>query len=141
MLTERMARVRMIVLDVDGTLTDGGIYVLDSGEGNEALSREGMGWRSARLRRQGYRFGFISGSKSERTVRKRATDLGVEYVYVGAGDKQAVVAQWLEELDLVPEQVLYMGRRPKRPGGDALLRRAGLSGRCRRNPCANSPTW
>ncbi len=103
-----MARVRMFVLDVDGTLTDGGIYVLDSGEEMKRFHvRDGMA--IARLRRQGYHFGFVSGSKSERAIRKRATDLGVAYVYVGAGNKQAVVAEWLNELDLLPEQVLCMG--------------------------------
>ncbi len=108
MLAERLARVRMFVLDVDGTLTDGGIYVLDSGEEMKRFHvKDGMA--IARLRRQGYRFGFISGSKSDRAIRKRATDLGVAYVYVGAGNKQAVVAEWLNELDLLPEQVLCMG--------------------------------
>ncbi len=63
----------------------------------------------ARLRQRGYHFGFVSGSKSERAIRKRATDLGVERVYVGAGNKQAVVAAWLKELSLAPEQALFMG--------------------------------
>lgn len=108
MLADRMARVRMIVLDVDGTLTDGGIYVLDSGEEMKRFHvKDGMA--IARLRQQGYVFGFVSGSKSERAIRKRATDLRVERVYVGEGDKQAVLAKWLEEFSLVPEQVLYMG--------------------------------
>jgi 3-deoxy-D-manno-octulosonate 8-phosphate phosphatase (KDO 8-P phosphatase) len=98
----------MILLDVDGTLTDGGIYVLDSGEEFKRFHvKDGMA--IVRLRQQGYHFGFVSGSKSERAIRKRATDLGVERVYVGAGNKQAVVAAWLEELSLVPEQALFMG--------------------------------
>ncbi len=67
------------------------------------------GMAIARLRQRDYHFGFVSGSKSERAIRKRATDLGVERVYVGAGNKQQVVARWLEEFSLVPEQVLYMG--------------------------------
>ncbi len=108
MLADRLARVRMIVLDVDGTLTDGGIYVLDSGEEMKRFHvKDGMA--IARLRQQGFVFGFLSGSKSERAIRKRAIDLRVERVYVGEGNKQAVVTQWLEEFSLVPEQVLYMG--------------------------------
>lgn len=108
MLADRMARVRMIVLDVDGTLTDGGIYVLDSGEEMKRFHvKDGMA--IARLRQQGFVFGFLSGSKSERAIRKRATDLRVERVYVGEGNKQSVVVKWLEEFSLVPEQVLYMG--------------------------------
>ncbi len=108
MLADRIARVRMILLDADGTLTDGGIYVLDSGEEMKRFHvKDGMA--IARLRKQGFVFGFVSGSKSERAIRKRAKDLGVERVYVGAGNKQQVVEQWLGELNLVAEQVLYMG--------------------------------
>lgn len=98
----------MIVLDVDGTLTDGGIYVLDSGEEMKRFHvKDGMA--IARLRQQGYVFGFLSGSKSEGAIRQRAKNLGVDRVYVGAGDKQAVLAKWLLELAIAAEEVLYMG--------------------------------
>ena len=98
----------MIVFDVDGTLTDGGIYVLDSGEEMKRFHvKDGMA--IARLRQQGYIFGLISGSKSERATRKRAQDLGVEHVYIGPGDKKEVLTEWLRELQLAPEQVLFMG--------------------------------
>ena len=108
MLAERLARVRMFILDVDGTLTDGGIYVLDTGEEMKRFHvKDGMA--IARLRKQGYVFGFVSGSKSKRAIRKRAKGLGVERVYVGPGNKREVVTQWLEESSLAPAQVLYMG--------------------------------
>ena len=98
----------MIVLDVDGTLTDGGIYVLDSGEEMKRFHvKDGMA--IARLRQQGFVFGFVSGSKSERAIQQRAQNLGIERVYVGSGDKQAVVAEWLLELAISPEEMLYMG--------------------------------
>ena len=103
-----MARVKMIVLDVDGTLTDGGIYVLDSGEEMKRFHvRDGMA--IARLRQQGYVFGLLSGSKSERAIQKRAKDLGIEYVYVGAGDKQTVLTGWLAQTEISSGEVLYMG--------------------------------
>ena len=108
MLAERLARVRMFILDVDGTLTDGGIYVLDTGEEMKRFHvKDGMA--IARLRKQGYVFGFVSGSKSKRAIQKRAKDLGVERVYVGPGNKREVVAKWLEEFSLAPAQVLCMG--------------------------------
>ena len=108
MLADRIARVKMIVLDVDGTLTDGGIYVLDSGEEMKRFQvKDGLAIAS--LRRQGYVFGLLSGSKSERAIRKRAQDLGVEHVYVGAGDKRMVLAGWLGQGKTSAEEVLYMG--------------------------------
>ena len=98
----------MIVLDVDGTLTDGSIYVLDSGEEMKRFHvKDGMA--IARLRRQGYVFGFLSGSKSARAIEKRAYDLGVDYVYVGPDDKQEVLTAWLKRANVTPEDVLYMG--------------------------------
>ena len=108
MLTERLARIKMFALDVDGTLTDGGVYVLDSGEEMKRFHvKDGMA--IARLRHQGFRFAILSGSKSEPAIRKRMSDLGVTRVYVGPGDKQAVLSDWLREENLQPEEVLYMG--------------------------------
>ncbi len=108
MLTERLARIKMFALDVDGTLTDGSIFVLDSGEEMKRFHvKDGMA--IAQLRRQGYRFGILSGSKSDRAIRKRMGDLGVTQVYVGPDDKQQVLTGWLQENGLQPEEVLYMG--------------------------------
>ena len=98
----------MIVLDVDGTLTDGGIYMLDSGEEMKRFHvKDGMA--IARLQKQGYVFGFLSGSKSQGAIRQRAKNLGIAHVYVGADDKQTVLASWLTQLDLKPTEVLFMG--------------------------------
>ena len=108
MLADRLARIKMIVLDVDGTLTDGGVYVLDSGEEMKRFHiKDGMA--IARLRQQGYRFGLLSGSKSESAIQKRANDLGIEHVYVGPGNKQEILRDWLALVGITPEEVLYMG--------------------------------
>lgn len=108
MLADRIARVKMIVLDVDGTLTDGGIYVLDSGEEMKRFHvKDGMAM--ARLRKRGYIFGLVSGSKSERAIQKRANDLGVKHVYVGPNDKRIILDSWLKQEGVPPEEVLYMG--------------------------------
>ena len=98
----------MFALDVDGTLTDGGVYVLDSGEEMKRFHiKDGMA--IVRLRQQGYRFGILSGSKGDGAIRKRMRDLEITKVYVGADDKQTVLAEWLTEYGLQPEEVLYMG--------------------------------
>ena len=108
MLADRIDRIKMIVLDVDGTLTDGGVYVLDSGEEMKRFHiKDGMA--IARLGKQGFTFGLLSGSKSERAIQKRAKDLGIQYVFVGPDDKQTILAGWLEQVGITPKEVLYMG--------------------------------
>ena len=100
--------IKMIVLDVDGTLTDGGIYVTDSGEEFKKFNvKDGMA--ISRLRRKGMHFGLISGSKSTGAIYKRAENLGIQYVYVGDESKTSILEKWLVELGIAYDNVLFMG--------------------------------
>jgi YrbI family 3-deoxy-D-manno-octulosonate 8-phosphate phosphatase len=100
--------IKMIVLDVDGTLTDGGIYVTDSGEEFKKFNvKDGMA--ITRLRKKGMHFGLISGSKSTGAIYKRAENLGVEFVYVGEESKTGILEKWLDELGITYDNVLFMG--------------------------------
>jgi YrbI family 3-deoxy-D-manno-octulosonate 8-phosphate phosphatase len=100
--------IKMIVLDVDGTLTDGGIYVTDSGEEFKKFNvKDGMAISS--LRKKGMHFGLISGSKSRGAIDKRAENLGIKYVYVGDENKTRILENWLAELGMTYDNVLFMG--------------------------------
>ena len=108
MNADKISQIKMIVFDVDGTLTDGGIYVMESGEEMKKFNvKDGMA--IARLQKKGYIFGLISGSKGQGAIRHRAQHLGIEHVYVGNRDKVAVLDEWLATLQLTPAQVLFMG--------------------------------
>ena len=104
-----LERIRGIVLDVDGVLTDGSVYI--GGDGQE-LKRfsvlDGVGLLWCRL--LGYRIAIVSGRSSDATAR-RARELGIEAVYQGVRDKAWQVAAWAAEGGLALDEVLYMGDR------------------------------
>lgn len=121
-LDERCGRIALLVLDVDGVLTDGSIIYGASGEEIKAFHvRDGSGlkvWTGL-----GKRAGIISGRKSA-TVQRRAAELGLHAVVQGVEDKRAAFAGMLHDFNLCPAQVCYVGDDlPDVP----LLRRAGLA--------------
>lgn len=102
------SKIKLIVLDVDGTLTDGGIYILESGEQFKKFNaKDGLGVQ--RAVQKGYIVGIISQSKSHRMILKRAEMMGVAKCYVGDAPKLAVLESWCEELDLRFDEVAYLG--------------------------------
>ncbi len=102
-----MGRIRLLVLDVDGTMTDGKFYV-DGGGGEFKRfdARDGMG--IALLRRAGVRTAFISGRRSTATE-ARARELGVDLLFNGVREKLPVLTGLLAELGIPADEVAYMG--------------------------------
>jgi len=100
--------IKFLVLDVDGTLTDGGIYISESGEEMKKFNaKDGMG--IVQLIKSGIEVGFISGAISSKIVKQRASMLKVKYFYSGNADKVEILNQWLDELDLSFSNVAYIG--------------------------------
>jgi len=100
--------IKLIVADVDGTLTDGGMYIGDSGEEFKKFNtKDGMGFKI--LIKQGYKVGVISASHSKKTVLKRAEILGMQYHYVGNENKTLVIEEWMREMKIGYEAVAYIG--------------------------------
>jgi len=103
----RAARVRLLLLDCDGVLTDGRITPVEGGEELKSFhTRDGHGL--VLLHRAGLRSGIISG-RTSRLVELRAADLGVTYVRQGAHDKIEVFESLLREAGVGPEQTAYVG--------------------------------
>lgn len=104
---ERAARIRALVLDVDGVLTDGRVIFLPHGEeGRTFHVRDGLG---IQLMRAGQvPVAFLSGRESE-VVRRRAAELGVEHVHLGIQDKVAAYESLLSTLELRDQDVAYVG--------------------------------
>lgn len=103
----RAARVRLLLLDCDGVLTDGRITPVEGGEELKSFhTRDGHGL--VLLHRAGLRSGIISG-RTSRLVELRAADLGVSFVRQGAHDKVEVFERLLEEAGVAPEQAAYVG--------------------------------
>lgn len=106
-LIERANDIRLLVLDVDGVLTDGRLYFTAKGEEMKCFHvRDGAG--VVQLLRAGLQVAVISGRNS-RAVEKRMSELGVTWVRQGVEDKLAALRELLDILALGPQAVASMG--------------------------------
>jgi 3-deoxy-D-manno-octulosonate 8-phosphate phosphatase (KDO 8-P phosphatase) len=104
---EKLTRITLLVLDVDGVLTDGKIIYSDSGDEIKAFNvRDGHGLKL--LMRAGIEVIFLTGRES-RVVLHRARDLGVESVYQKVLNKLEVYEKILKERGLTDEQIAFVG--------------------------------
>jgi 3-deoxy-D-manno-octulosonate 8-phosphate phosphatase (KDO 8-P phosphatase) len=104
---QRAAGIKLLLLDVDGVLTDGSlIYLPDGTEAKAFNSKDGLGIRL--LQKAGVEVGIITARTSE-VVQRRAENLGITILYQGAGAKREVYERILAEQGLSSEQVAYMG--------------------------------
>jgi 3-deoxy-D-manno-octulosonate 8-phosphate phosphatase (KDO 8-P phosphatase) len=106
-MEQRLAKIRLLLLDVDGVLTDGRIVFDNNGIETKAFDvKDGHGLKL--LQRVGIHVGLITGRQSEVT-RHRALELGIDIVHQGAKDKLIPYRQVLTETGLLDEQVAYVG--------------------------------
>lgn len=106
-LQERAAKIRMLVLDVDGVLTDGKLYFDHAGNEMKAFNtRDGLGMKA--LQRCGIEVAVITGRKSE-AVTQRMTQLDVKHVYQGREDKLNAFLHLLEATGLDAQQICFAG--------------------------------
>ncbi len=104
---ERARPIKMILMDVDGTLTDGTLFVLPDGEEVKSYHvRDGLGILLAQL--AGLRIGIITG-KTSKALERRAAKLGVDELHQGVLDKKKVLDSILEKHGLRSEEVAYIG--------------------------------
>ena len=121
-IRDKARKIKLLLLDVDGVLTDGGIVMDDRGEEIKRFDvRDGHGIRL--LLRAGIQAALITGRKS-RVVSHRARDLGIRLVYQRAYDKLEVYEQIKHKSRFADEEIAYVG-------DDIVdlpvLRRAGLA--------------
>jgi 3-deoxy-D-manno-octulosonate 8-phosphate phosphatase (KDO 8-P phosphatase) len=106
----RAKKIKLLLLDVDGVMTDGKIFLLPNGgetiEAKGFHAHDGTGFSLARL--GGLKTGVITKRASE-TVRLRARDLKVEHVYQGAADKLDAFRKILAAEKLAPEEAAFVG--------------------------------
>ena len=106
-LEKSCQQIKLLLSDVDGVFTDGGILYDNKGiEVKQFHVRDGLAvklWQNS-----GHKFGVITGRTSH-IVKVRAAELGVEIVRQGFSEKLPLAKQIMEELNLQPEQVCYIG--------------------------------
>ena len=125
----RARKIKLFLMDVDGTLTDGGVCLISTtgGSGDATVSemkvfnaQDGQGLSLAHT--MGIQTGFITG-RSSPAVAKRAQELKVSFVYLGQAKKTQAFEECLQKADVTEEEVAYLGDDlPDMP----LARRAGL---------------
>jgi len=125
-IRRRAARVRLVVTDCDGVLTDGGVYYGERGEELKRFSiRDGMGVE--RLAGAGIATGIMSGERSP-SILRRAEKLGLEHVLLGVKDKQRELGRLLERTGLALDEVAVIGDDLNDLEVLLLAGRAGLTG-------------
>ena len=106
-LAERARRIRLVLTDVDGVLTDAGMYYSERGDELKRFNtRDGKGFEL--LRNAGLRVGIITSEQTE-LVAWRARKLKADIVHQGAHDKLPVLESILQETGLSPDQLAYIG--------------------------------
>jgi YrbI family 3-deoxy-D-manno-octulosonate 8-phosphate phosphatase len=104
---QRCRQVELILSDVDGVLTDGGVYFDNQGiELKRFHIRDGMGIRL--WQRAGYRFGLLT-ARSSHIVKVRAAELNIDIVRQGFEHKLQAAKDLIDQLGLQPEQVCHIG--------------------------------
>ncbi len=104
---KRASTVKMIVMDVDGTLTDGSIFVLPDGEEVKAYNvKDGLGILLAQL--AGIKTAIITG-KTSKSLEMRAKKLRIDELHQGVLDKKPVLDAILKKHHLTAEEVAYIG--------------------------------
>ncbi|NDE10159.1 MAG: HAD family hydrolase [Chitinophagia bacterium] len=107
LLKEKAAKIVLVLSDVDGVLTDNGVYYGAEGEVLKKFSvRDGMGVE--RLRNAGIETGIVTGETSP-SVKKRAEKLNISELHLGSKDKAAVLKEILERKNLQPFQIAFIG--------------------------------
>lgn len=103
----RAAKVRLLIFDVDGVLTDGSLYFGHDGREYKVFhSRDGLGMKM--LRDCGVEIGVIT-ARSSQAVAHRAANLGLEHVYQGHLEKSVAYAHLVAKLGLRHDEVSYVG--------------------------------
>lgn len=122
-IRSRAVRIQMILMDVDGTLTDGHLLLMP--DGSEVKSyhvRDGMGILLAHL--VGFKTGIITG-KTSPELAHRAQRLKILELHQGILDKQTILDRILEKYGLTADEVAYIG---DDLGDLSVIRRVGLAG-------------
>jgi 3-deoxy-D-manno-octulosonate 8-phosphate phosphatase (KDO 8-P phosphatase) len=107
-LHKQPQNLKLIIFDVDGVMTDAGMYYTESGDEMKKFNaRDGLAIRA--LRNAGYETGIISHGININLIQKRAELLNVARVYAGNRPKNEVLAEWCTELGITFDQTAFIG--------------------------------
>ena len=104
----RARKVKLLLMDCDGVLTDGRLYYTENGEQMKVFNvRDGQGivsWHKA-----GFRSGIISGRNAKKILEARATELGMHYIKARSQNKAKDFLDILQDAKVSSDEVAYIG--------------------------------
>lgn len=119
---ERAGKVKLLLMDCDGVLTDGRLYFTENGEAMKVFHvRDGQGlalWHKA-----GFLSGIITGRDAQKIIESRAAELGIHYIKVRSQDKAKDFEDILKGAKISSEEVAYIG---DDVGDICLMEKVGL---------------
>lgn len=121
-VVERAKKIKLLLMDCDGVMTDGRLYYTESGEQMKVFNvRDGQGiasWHKA-----GFESGIISGRNAQKILEARATELGMHYIKARSQDKAKDFFDILQDAQVNSDEVAYIG---DDLGDICLLEKVGL---------------
>ena len=121
-LSKMMKRIQLLLLDVDGVLTDGAIIYNHNGSETKIFNvKDGLGVKLAL--KAGIKIGIVSGRKSP-ALDHRCRDLGIRHIFSGIKNKAQILEQIIDQTGISPERTAFMG--DDLPDL-SLMRRVGLA--------------
>lgn len=107
-LAAKLSKIKMLILDVDGVMTDGGMYFAESGDQFKKFNtKDGLGIIS--LTKRGFQVGIISAGFRDVGVSARAEMLGIQRCYVGREPKINILTKWCEEMNISMDEIAMIG--------------------------------
>lgn len=102
------SKIKLLVLDIDGVMTDGGVYFTESGDEFKKFNvKDGLGIKNAV--KAGITVAFLSAGRTKKLIQRRADLLNVELVYVGHEEKCIILNQWIKKLKISYSEIAYIG--------------------------------
>ncbi len=106
--TKKTAKIKLLILDVDGVMTDGGMYFTENGDQIKKYNtKDGMG--IMHLTKSDFQVGIISSGFKDQMVKVRADLLGIQHCYVGRDKKINILADFCKTLGIDLENVAIIG--------------------------------
>ena len=106
--TVSASEIQFLVLDIDGVMTDGGMYYTEKGDEFKRFdTRDGVAIR--RLTRNGFKVGIISSGFLVNIIQSRADLLGIQHVHTGQDPKLETLERWSKDLKIGMEQIAFIG--------------------------------
>ena len=104
----KIPTIKMLILDVDGTMTDNGIYIDENGiESKRYNAKDGVGIYE--LLKHGTKIGIISHSERGDGIKSRALYLGIKSCYVGNEPKDKILKEWIKDENISLSDVAFIG--------------------------------